>query len=624
MNEGILTIFNVWDKQQLGYVALPRKKGDLWEEKNFKYPQDKQLILKWIKESIIKKYNIYWCPTVLNKSRRIADNIPQINVLYADLDEIDPEGLPNDLKPSIAWQTSDNRYAAIWSLDKFIDSKVGEKLNKRLTYYIGADRGGWDLTQVLRIPGLPNYKYSPVQLGKLLWNEDKVYSPKHFVQLPKVEELSNTIDTDIKLLDTAVNDIIYKYIDKLNIKAVKLLLTPQEQLNEADRSMSLWELECILFEAGMTKDEVYTIAKNSIWNKYRDRKDENKRLISEIEKAYSHTTEPVVNLIRSRKIITYSELMGKNIEQPKWLIKDWWEAGSHGIIAGEPKTYKSTITTEIAVSVASGKPLFNNYEVVTPGPVIIIQEENSEWLMQDRFAKISGSKDLMGSIQHEDKVIKISSPEDLPILCVNREGINLTQEEDKQWIESLCKQNRPVLIILDPLYLMLGEVDSNSAKELRNTLQWLITLSTKFNIAVMLVHHFNKGGTSSRGGQRMLGSTTLHAWVQSAIYNRVADNKKNTITVEREFRSFNTPEDLQITFNLGEPGELSYKTKIDEKGSELKDIIITLLATAPQDIKDLAGHLSLPASKIKEVLLPLQRTGKIVYDKGKYKIKGSD
>lgn len=612
LNEGILTIFKVWDRQPPGYVALPRKKEDSWQEKMYKYPEEKKDILQWIKESLMGKYNIYWCPTIINAPRRISENIPQINILYADLDEIVPQDLPDDLRPSIAWQTSDNRYAAIWNLNKFIGSTVGEKLNKRLTYYIGADKGGWDLTQVLRIPGLPNYKYSPAQRGKLLWLEDKEYSPIHFKNLPQIEDKNKVTDTDIKLLNMAVNDIVYKYIDKLNIKAVKLLLTPQEELLLSDRSITLWELECILFEAGMTKSEVYTIAKNSVWNKYKNRKDEDKRLINEINKAYDHTKQPdIKDVIRTRKVITYSELMSKSIEQPKWLIQDWWEAGSHGIIAGEPKTYKSTITTEIAVSVASGVSLFNQYDVVTPGPVIIIQEENSEWLMQDRFAKVSSSKDLLGSIKYNNKEILISSPEDLPIYCINREGINLTQEADKLWIDDLCRQIKPVLVIFDPLYLMLGEVDSNSARELSTTLQWLLMLSTKYNTAVMVVHHFNKSGTSNRGGQRMLGSVTLHAWVQSAIYSRVVDDKKNTITVEREFRSFSTPEDLQVSFDLGQPGELRYTTKVDEKSMALKTVILTLIAQAPQTIEMLVGQLSLPKKQVTDILVSLQRNNKI-------------
>lgn len=606
----ISIIFSVWDKQSPGYVALPRK-NDLWTEKIYKYPEEREKIQIWIDESIEKSYNIYWCPTVLSEPQRIRENIPQMNVLYADLDEINPSDLPNDLRPSVAWQTSTDRYAAIWHLDKYVSADKAEDLNKRLTYFVGADKGGWDLTQVLRIPGLPNHKYTPAQEGKLLWDEPKKYNIKHFSKLPEIKMNITTEVEDIEELKTSVNEIVYKYMDKLSNKALKLLLTPTNELVTSDRSTTLWELECMLFEAGMNRNEVYTIVKNSVWNKFSGRKDEQRRLLSEVDKAFNHT-EPklVVKDVSRRKVVSYGELMSTSMEQPKWLIKDWWEAGSHGILAGEPKTYKSTVSTEVAVSVASGKPLFGKYEVVTPGKVLIIQEENSEWLMQDRLAKVSYSKDLMGSIEHHGKIIDIKSPEDLPIYMVNRSGMNLTLEDDKEWIQALCKEIKPVLIILDPIYLMFGDIDGNSAKELAGILQWLITLSTDNNTAVMLVHHFNKGGSSSRGGQRMLGSVTFHAWVQSAIYNRVVEGKKNTISVEREFRSFMTPDELEICFNLGEPGEMCYDVKVGEKDMSLTSAIEVLLDTA-QTATELAGSLSISTKELQPILDSLVRLNKI-------------
>jgi hypothetical protein len=620
----ITTIFEVWDNQKPGYVALPVK-GNTWREKTFQYPQEKSSIIKWIQDSLKNKLNIYWCPTVLNDSRRIADNIPEINVLYADLDEVNPNNIPNDLKPSMAWQTSNGRYAAIWELNEFVDSKVGENLNKRLTYYLNADKGGWDLSQVLRIPGLPNHKYTPAQPGKLLWKEDNKYNYKTFSQLPEVDTDEN-IDKVITKSEQTKEEIVYKYSNKMKKKALDLLLTPESEVIFNDRSAVLWELECLLVEAGMTAEEIYTVISDSVWNKYKDRKDEHKRLTNEINKAINHTeVKPdLTPYKRQIKLLKYSDLMKKTLDSPKWLIKDWWEAGSHGILAGEPKTYKSTVSTEIAISVASGKPLFNKYEVIHPGPVLIIQEENSEWLMQDRFAKVSHSKNLMGEVKYNDRKITIRSPEDLEIYMVNRQGFNLTLDEDKRWIERTIKELNPVLVIFDPIYLMFGDVESNSAKELSPVLQWLITLSTVNNTAIMLIHHFNKSGTSSRGGQRMLGSVTFHAWVQSAIYNRVAEGKKNTVTVEREFRSFKTPQNTELCFDMGEPGEMYYNVGISSGDLSMQDIILTLLEHNPHTLKDLCNQTSRPQNEIKGTLDSLIATGKVFMKGNKYFIGGEN
>ena len=151
----VSTIFEVWDKQGKGYVSLPRKlrtndtakgpknnKGKWENDFCFKWPDELEHIKDYIKQSNSLNYDLYWCPTILSDNRRVKENIPQISILYADLDEVNPSTLSSELKPSVAWESSPNRFAAIWFLDEAIPSDKGEELNKSLTYMIGADRGG--------------------------------------------------------------------------------------------------------------------------------------------------------------------------------------------------------------------------------------------------------------------------------------------------------------------------------------------------------------------------------------------------------------------------------------------------------------------------------------------------
>ncbi len=42
-----------------------------------------------------------------------------------------------------------------------------------MTYFMGADKGGWHASKLLRVPGTHNYKYDPPQRGKV-W----AYTPK--------------------------------------------------------------------------------------------------------------------------------------------------------------------------------------------------------------------------------------------------------------------------------------------------------------------------------------------------------------------------------------------------------------------------------------------------------------
>ena len=67
----------------------------------------------------------------------------------------------------------------------------------------------------------------------------------------------------------------------------------------------------------------------------------------------------------------------------------------------------------------------------------------------------------------------------------------------------------------------------------------------------------------------MLGSVLFHGWVESAMYARIVDEQNHTIELEREFRSFSKPNNLNITFNFGEPGDFSYEAVIEKTEAKL-------------------------------------------------------
>jgi hypothetical protein len=59
----------------------------------------------------------------------------------------------------------------------------------------------------------------------------------------------------------------------------------------------------------------------------------------------------------------------------------------------------------------------------------------------------------------------------------------------------------------------------------------------------------------------MLGSTTLHAWVESALYNSL---EGNDIIMEREFRAFSRHSDLRLTIDMSDPGQEPHYTVVSK------------------------------------------------------------
>src|SRR4029077_17345333 len=112
------------------------------------------------------------------RGRKIEDVLPT-RWLWADLDEVHPSSATAlGLMPTVAIESSPGRFQALWRLSREVSVATLEKLNRGLTYALDADKGGWDLTQVLRIPGTRNFKYEGAPLVRLLWINEETYEPQ--------------------------------------------------------------------------------------------------------------------------------------------------------------------------------------------------------------------------------------------------------------------------------------------------------------------------------------------------------------------------------------------------------------------------------------------------------------
>jgi hypothetical protein len=100
---------------------------------------------------------VYFCAHLLRRKRRVKASAGPVDALWVDGDGAGvPDGFP---APSAIITSSPGRQQYLWGLHEPVEPAEAEALNRRLAYAIGADRGGWDLTQLLRVPGCTNHKY---------------------------------------------------------------------------------------------------------------------------------------------------------------------------------------------------------------------------------------------------------------------------------------------------------------------------------------------------------------------------------------------------------------------------------------------------------------------------------
>ena len=524
-------------------------------------------------------------------------------------------------------------------MDRYIKEKEYTPLNEALAIYGGFDNC-WDFPHVYRIPGSKNHKYKNVPNVSKPKPTRKLYKPETLKKLVKAHQPKVEIPLGTESNDLTERQIYAKYNIPTRVREYLAL----NDLTGVDRSKTIWYIENSLYELGMDPDEIIYLVKRSSFNKYKGRKDEDKRLKDELLKILSGKLDQPGKRKESFEVSTFGDVMGNTNTFEGWLVKGFWGRRSHGIIAGMPKSFKSTLVHDLVVSVASGRPFLGKYPVLDPGPVLVIQNENADYIMRDRTEKLMAHRGLTGKVKtYDDSNLRITMPEDLPIKFINQQGFNMSEDSHREDLEMIIQKEKPVLIVFDPLYLMFAG-DINSGQDLNPVLNWLLSLKVKYNTSVALIHHYNKGGANAgKGGARMAGSVFLYGWIESAWYLDKAQeddaptahdepdqvsNKPVTVGLSREFRMAGQFPDLDIHLTMGEIGEPKYSvetsladsTTIEQRNIPIEIISILHSSPEPLPLTQICVMLGIDRKEGRKSIKQLEQEKKVIKEDRGYTI----
>jgi hypothetical protein len=236
----------------------------------FAWPQETAAALAWLGREMGEERELYQCAHLTTRWRRRKEDAVALSSLYVDLDH---DQLPTTIPPpSIVVVSSPGKLQAYWRLTAPVRPREGEQLNRRLAMAAGADASGWDLTQLLRVPGSRNHKYREGPIVQLLIARAVAYDPATFAdQLP---DLSATPPADHR------PGPAHGSADRLSNAARQVWdgktakRTPDGRI---DRSASLVQIARVLFEAGLTRPQIVAaLAERDAglgWEKYTGRRD---------------------------------------------------------------------------------------------------------------------------------------------------------------------------------------------------------------------------------------------------------------------------------------------------------------------------------------------------------------
>jgi len=566
-------LHRVWEDQPTGrkYLAWWDHSGD---KKVFKHGLYKYGQKESDRPELPTLDDLYFCPNTFTDKRSKDDALPS-RWLYADLDEVNPEDL--SLVPTMAWETSPGRYQALWQLRKHLEPRVHEKVNKKLTYFCEADRGGWGLSKVLRVPGTTSLKRDEPYVVELLWDNGPVYTAKSVWDEVKDTPTSGDVVgslPELELIEGMTADaVLRKHRDKLNGAALRLINTHTVDAN-TDRSKQLWRLEKLLLEAGLPPEEVLLLVRETVWNKYRGQNRELRMLWTEIHKIKQQTNPRTNRDAETFEPVRALQFVRADLPPPSWLVEGIWSDTAHGFIAGAAKTYKSLVALDLSVSVASGTKFLGHFSVPVQGPVLYIQEENLASMMQDRVNKIMHSKGVKEHAEMNGSILHYNPGQDLPLYFVNNKSFHVTDEEQFEQLVGWVKANRPKLLVLDPFYLIAPTVDENSSREVAPVMNNLLRLKQDYDCGILIVHHYKKADPKNpvSGGERMSGTGVFHRWLESSLYLERVQGKPFTVKITPEHRNFPPQGVMHVEFEMGEIGDLEYRVHVEHKKEEVTEL----------------------------------------------------
>lgn len=489
----ITTIWQMYGNGADYFFLCSKDAGGKWREHPFHRKDIKKEVPKFLKDYADR--DLYFCPHGFSAPKRRKENAVAPRLLWSDMDKCDPSKVR--WKPTIAIESSPGRFVGLWLMDRV----VTEELNQRLSYAMDVDISGWDYTQVLRVPGTINYKYSSNPRTRIRWTDGQ---PWEVAKLEKELPRLASRDNDVIDVGTA-RDIFKKYRSKFKSQFTVSAIRQTTPPSEGKRSEVLHKLFCECVEIGMQKDEAITLLGASVWNKFAGRRTEMQNLEREWEKAADKPH-------RARQTIAGEDddeedgrvWFAKNLDEVEEEALDWvWypylARKQLTILQGDPEAGKSFISQNVAGHLCEGKklPCYVEGLPTVRGPVAYFDLENDAAHVTKARLRWGGYK-LGGQFYQEEQPFSIADDQAIA-------GI----------IDALSRI-KPVLIVFDTLMTYIGEGDSNNASSTMQTMARFKQLAVRLNCAVLVLRHLTKGGRD-RAMYRGTGSIAISAFARIEI-----------------------------------------------------------------------------------------------------------
>ncbi len=226
------------------------------------------------------RWEYYFTPAVLSEGSRLQSKFQHSNAIWIDFDEpVDWQSF--NPAPSIVVQTSEHKHHCYWLLQEPITNVNDMRYwcKRFLEYFSGGDESGFDATQLLKLPWGLNLKLKSRNMDGTPWapavikfEPDLRYSEASFEHIPEptsvlVDAVDLSAIPDIPEAIGGWTHYLQEFSNAIDAK-LRAKLTQLQDGGEEKRSGALYHLECELFDALDSPEDVFHVLLGSPNDKF--------------------------------------------------------------------------------------------------------------------------------------------------------------------------------------------------------------------------------------------------------------------------------------------------------------------------------------------------------------------
>lgn len=388
--------------------------------------------------------------------------------------------------------SSENAQHWYWLLDGLYAPDIIETLNRRIAYYLDADRACWNIDRVLRPPFTHNHKAKRANSDGSAPAVDIIeytgyrYSPTEFKNLPGVRvQLTEIAEFgDIPDIDTVFRKYPWDNQHSDLFSADIKQFWNEKSQDYTGRGNAMARLAYFGAEVGMTDEAIYCVLDDvdKRWGKFTGRHDRNRRLIEFIFKVREkypspifvreeQTDEPIQRLYR------FGDFLKTEVNF-EWIIQDLIAKQTINFLTAVPGVGKSRLAIQLGASLATGQD-FLSWKIERPYSVVFFSLEMGHPMLK-HFALNLNKEGRYDPEMMQENCWMVPVGEPLPF----------ASQESLTFFKYVMETAKPDVVIIDAMSsLSYSELKEDTAKNINNQLKAMLN---EYKCSFLIIHHNRK------------------------------------------------------------------------------------------------------------------------------------